>query len=200
MERFDESLAELHQTLDLDPLSPISNAVLAGMHFFARNYDLAIEQSAKSLDLDPNFWPALLFRAMAHEQKENYVHAEESLALGLEVSRRSSMMLAAMGHVCASAGKRQAAETVLGELCSPPSGRYVAPVYPALVAAGLGNRAFALDELERAVKERSGWLVFLRVDPRFDVLRGESRFEQILNRMADRTTRESSESAHRRAG
>ena len=53
MECFDESLAELQRTLELDPLSPISNAVLAGMHFFARHYDLALEQSAKSLDLDP---------------------------------------------------------------------------------------------------------------------------------------------------
>ncbi len=199
-ERFEESVAELHRTLELDPLSPISNAVLAGMHFFARRYDLAIEQSAKSLDLDPNFWPALMFRGMAFAQKKDYPHAEESLALGLEVSRRGSMMLAAVGHAYASAGKGESAEMVLGELCSPPPGRYVAPVYPALVAAGLGNRVLALDELERAVKERSGWLVFLKVDPRFDVLRTEARFQEIVEQMAERTTRESSGSAQKRAG
>jgi tetratricopeptide (TPR) repeat protein len=200
MERFDESLAELHQTLELDPLSPISNAVLAGMHFFARHYDLAIEQSAKSLDLDANFWPALLFRGMAYEQKEDYAHAEEALALGAEVSRRSSMLLSALGHVHAIAGKRSDAEKILEELQSPS--RYVAPVYLALVAAGLGDQPRALTELERGISERSGWLVFLRVDPRFDVLRADTRFQQILERQtsAGRAFRDSSESTHRRAG
>jgi eukaryotic-like serine/threonine-protein kinase len=76
----------------------------------------------------------------------------------------------------------------------------VAPVYPALVAAGLGDHELALDELERAVKERSGWLVFLRVDPRFDALRGDTRFQQIVDRMTVGTTRESSGTAQRRAG
>jgi tetratricopeptide (TPR) repeat protein len=200
MERYDESLAELQRTLELDPLSPISNAVLAGMHFFARHYDLAIEQSAKSLDLDPNFWPALMFRGMAFEQKKEYAQAEEALAMGLEVSRRSSMLLAAMGHAYATAGKSEDAKKILGELCSTP--RYVAPVYPALVAAGLGDQTFALDELERAITERSGWLVFLRVDPRFDPLRSDPRFALILEHMtqAGHTARDSSGSARRRVG
>lgn len=200
MERFDESVAELQRTLELDPLSPISNAVLAGMHFFARHYDLAIEQSGKSLDLDPNFWPALLFRGMAYEQKEEFALAEETLARGLEVSRRSSMMLAAMGHLCAITGKRGDADKILDELCNPATGRYVAPVYPGLVAAGLGEHPRAFDELERAIKGRSGWLVFLRVDPRFDVLRGDVRFQSILDRMVEGTARESSGFAQRRAG
>jgi len=201
MERYGESLEELHRTLELDPLSPISNAVLAGMHFFARHYEAAIEQSAKSLELDANFWPALLFRGMAYECQKEFALAEEALGRGLDGSRRSSMMLAAIGHAYVSAGKRELAEKILGELCSPPVSRYVAPVYPAIVAAGLGQRAMAFDELERAVTERSGWLVFLRVDPRFDVLREDQRFQQILERMAapaERTTYESSGSSHRR--
>jgi len=192
-------VAELHRTLELDPLSPISNAVLAGMHFFARHYDLAIEQSGKSLDLDPNFWPALLFRGMAYEQKEEFAQSEETLARRLEVSRRSSMTLAAVGHLCAITGKSEDAGKILGELCNPATGRYVAPVYPALVEAGLSENARALGELGRAVKERSGWLVFLRVDPRFDLLRGEARFQQIVERMRDGPTRESYGSAQRRA-
>jgi serine/threonine-protein kinase len=197
MERFDESLAELHQTLELDPLSPISNAVLAGMHFFARHHDLAIEQSAKSLDLDANFWPALLFRGMAYEQKKDYAHAEETLALGAEVSRRSSMLLSALGHAHASSGNRRDAERILEELHSPS--RYVAPVYLALVAAGLGDHSRALAELERGISERSGWMVFLRVDPRFDALRSNSGFQKIVDGMARAvgSTRESSESSRR---
>jgi eukaryotic-like serine/threonine-protein kinase len=202
MERYDESVAELQRTLELDPLSPISHAVFAGMHFFARRYDAAIEQSAKSLELDQNFWPALLFRGMAYEQRKDFVHAEETLAQGLEVSRRSSMLLAAAGHAYASAGQREAAEKILSELGAPPASRYVAPVYRAIVAAGLEDHMLAFDELERAVKERSGWLVFLRVDPRFDVLRQEPRFQQIVDGMAKfaETMRESSGSAQRRVG
>jgi serine/threonine-protein kinase len=113
------------------------------------------------------------------------------------------MMLAAAGHAYASSGKREAAEKILGELCCPPASRYVAPVYPALVAAGLGNEALAFDELDRAVKERSGWIVFLRVDPRFDCLRNSARFQQIVERtgiLADGSGRDSSGSTQRRAG
>ncbi|HKS73881.1 MAG TPA: protein kinase, partial [Terriglobales bacterium] len=133
MQRFEASLAELDQTLELDPLSPISNAVLAGMHFFARNYDAAIEQSGKSLELDLKFWPALLFRGMALEQRGDFALAVETLEQAVEVSGRSSMLLAAAGHAYASAGEAAMAEKVLGELCSSPSRRYVAPVYPAIV-------------------------------------------------------------------
>ena len=69
------------------------------------------------------------------------------------------------------------------------------------MAAGLGNHALALDELERAMKERSGWLVFLRVDPRFDGLRSETRFQQVLEGMTNLSgTRDSSGSAQRKAG
>ncbi|HKS74116.1 MAG TPA: tetratricopeptide repeat protein, partial [Terriglobales bacterium] len=202
MERFEESLAELHQTLELDPLSPISNAVLAGMRLFARDYDAAVEHSSKSLELDPNFWPALMFRGMAYEQRKDFDLAEQTLAQGLEVSGRSSMLLAAVGHAYASAGKTTAAEKILSELGSSPAQRYVAPVYPAIVASGLGDFALALDELARAVKERSGWLVFLRVDPRFDVLRQDARFLDMLEEMArvPATTRDSSGSSQRRAG
>jgi serine/threonine protein kinase/Tfp pilus assembly protein PilF len=202
MERFEESVAELQRTLELDPLSPISNAVLAGMHFFARHYEAAIEQSGKSLELDQNFWPALLFRGMAYEQTKDFAQAEKTLSQALDVSRRSSMLLAAAGHAYASAGERGMAEKLLGELCSPPANHYVAPVYPAIVATGLGDLKLAFDELQRAVRERSGWLVFLRVDPRFDVLRGDARFQQILDDMArfSETVRDSSGSAQRRAG
>jgi hypothetical protein len=110
------------------------------------------------------------------------------------------MLLSALGHVHAIAGKRSDAENILEELQSPS--RYVAPVYLALVAAGLGDQPRALTELERGISERSGWLVFLRVDPRFDLLRVDTRFQQILERQtsAGRAFRDSSESTHRRAG
>lgn len=182
MERPEEAIAELQQALELDPLSPISNAVLAGTYYFARRYDEAIDQANQSLELEQNFWPALLFRGFSEEQKRDYDAAIRTLQLAVEVTRSSAATVAALGHCYAEAGRTEEARKLLSDLTLASQSRFVAPIYPALIATALGDEEAAMVELERAYDARAGWMVFLRVDARFDRLRGSRRFEQFLGK------------------
>ncbi len=92
-------------------------------------------------------------------------------------------MLGGLGHAYAVSGKRAEAQKVLAELKDLSKRRYVAPFDVALVYAGLGDKAQALEWLGKAYEDHSQWFVWIKVDPRFDTLRGEPRFQDLLRRM-----------------
>ncbi len=179
----EEAIAELKHAQELDPLSLITNAVLAGMYYFARQYDLAVNQCQKTLEIDGDFWPALYFLGMAYEQLGDYPQALAALQRGVTASRNGALMLGALGHAYAAAGKQEEAQKLLNELEERSRRRYVPPLNAAMIAIGLGACDAALAWLEKAYEDGSSWLVFLRVDPRFDPLRSDPRFEELSRRI-----------------
>jgi serine/threonine-protein kinase len=90
---------------------------------------------------------------------------------------------AALGHAYAVAGRRADAERVLEELQAKGRSGYVSSFDIATIHAGLGNRAQALDWLERAYEGRAAYFVFVNVDPRFDAFREDPRFRELVRRM-----------------
>lgn len=110
---------------------------------------------------------------------QSFAAFHEALAL----SGRSAEDVASLGFAYGAAGRTHEARAMLSELEALAALRYVPPVYFAAIHAGLGNTEEACDWLERGVEERSGWLVFLRVDPWWDGLRASRRFNRLLDRM-----------------
>ena len=178
-----ESLAALKRAQEFDPLSLTINAVLGGMFCFARKYDLSIEQCEKTLEMDSHFWPALKFLGISQLQMGNLREAEAVLERGVRDSEDNPMMVAALGHAYAIAGKPARAEELLANLNTRSPHGYVPSLCSAFIQMGLGNRDAAFSELEKAFEERSGWLIFLGVDPRFDLLRSDPRFHALLKRV-----------------
>ena len=88
-----------------------------------------------------------------------------------------------MGYVLAQTGQRAQAEALLGELVAQSRREYVSAVALATLYLGLGEISQALDWTERAYDERRGWLAYLKVNPLFDPLRGEPRFEALVKKM-----------------
>jgi hypothetical protein len=88
--------------------------------------------------------------------------------------------MAALGHVYAVAGRKGEARKILAELEELAKHRYVSPYDRATVYAGLGEKDQAITWLERAYQERSDGLVFLKVEPKFDGLRSDPRFVDLL--------------------
>jgi serine/threonine-protein kinase len=72
---------------------------------------------------------------------------------------------------------------VLADLTEIAATGYVSPVSFAIVHIGLGNTDIVLDYAERAYDERRGWLAYLTVNPLFDGLQGNPRFESLIDRM-----------------
>jgi tetratricopeptide (TPR) repeat protein len=181
MGRTEESFAEMRQALELDPISLIINSGLGLRFYNARRYDQAIEQLQKTLEMDPNFFHARFHLGQVYVQKGMYAEAIAELNKAVELSKDHA--LAALGYAYATAGQRGEARRVLAELQELSKRRYVSTVDVAVIHAGLGEKDQAFAWLEKAYQERAGKLVFVGIEPKFDSLRSDPRFHDLLRRM-----------------
>jgi TolB-like protein/DNA-binding winged helix-turn-helix (wHTH) protein/Flp pilus assembly protein TadD len=181
MGRHDEAIAAAQQARALDPVSPARTAALGLMLYRARRYDEAIAQCVKALELDPNFPNARWFKALAHEQRQEFQQAISDLENAVRLSR-APLYRALLGHAYALAGNRAKAMNVLAELRAESERTYVSPYDIALIYAGLGNRDAAFRWLEEAYRQRVTRIHELP-QPQFDMLRSDPRFADLMRRI-----------------
>jgi TolB-like protein/Tfp pilus assembly protein PilF len=181
--RTEESLQASKRCLELDPLDLVINVHMAWHYQFARQYGQAIEQCWKTSELHPNsFWPAYFF-GLAYEQQDHVDDALEQFRTAVSMSGNVTFATAALGHLYGIAGKSDEARVVYEELKTRAEHAYVPAYDIALVCTGLGWNDEALEYLARAHQERSGWITYLKVDPRLDPLRHDARFIDLLRRV-----------------
>jgi tetratricopeptide (TPR) repeat protein len=168
LNRHEEALAEIHRALELDPLSVPITASVGTVLFQARRYDAALEQVRKALEMDPGHPFAL--EQFGYLMLETGKHEEAVSAL-----KRSG--LSGVSRAYARAGRRGEA---LKSLDEQPRQR---PSDVALTYAALGDMERAFAWLEKAYSERDHAIIGAKGDPRFDVLRSEPRFHELLLRM-----------------
>jgi serine/threonine protein kinase/Tfp pilus assembly protein PilF len=178
-----EAVDAARHTQKLDPLSLIVNADLALVYYLARQYDLAIEQCRHTLELDPNFFPAHRYLGLAYEQKGMFEEAITELDQAARLSGGSAQMKATLAHGYAAAGSRNEALKILNGLEETAKQAYVSPYDIATVYNALGDPNQAFRWLDRALEERSGWLVYLKVNPILDNLHSDPRFKELLQRI-----------------
>jgi adenylate cyclase len=183
MGRFDDATAEMRAALELDPVSMAVNTGLGHVLYLARNFDAAIDQYRQALQLDPSFGPAHLWFGRPYLQKGLYAEAIAEIQQAVSSSGGSTISMAVLAHALASAGKKAEARQILGELLDRSRTRYLPSYWIALVFTGLGEIDETMAWLERAYEERSSWLVWINVEPRFDSLRSDPRFASLLRRM-----------------
>jgi len=180
--RTKESLAESKRALEIDPLNLVMNSHLVWHYLFARNYDQAIKQGRQTLDMGEDYW-AHLYLGLAYEQTKRYDEAIVEFKQAINISPASAESTAALGHAYAISGRRNEARQVVTELNESAQRRYVSLGYQAMIYIGLGDKDQALKWLQEAFDERAGWLVYLNVDSRYDGLRSDPRFKDLLRRM-----------------
>ena len=178
----DSALAEARHALELDPLSLTAHGDLGQIYFYSRQYDQAIEAYDKTLELDPNRYRVYLWLGLIYEQKRMY---DDAIAAFLKANTDevNTEVLASLGSAYALAGKRAEALNVLNELEKRSARHYVSPYNRSLLFLSLGEKDKAFEWLERAYDERAEWMIYLSVDPRFDSLRSEPKFRDILRRI-----------------
>ena len=176
----EEAIRELRQSQEIDPLSAMVNVGVAWGLYVARDFQGASEQSWKVLAMEPKFGAAQYTLGLAYEQMGLTEDAIVELRNARTCAGDQPAVLAALAHVHACAGETTEAAGILDELEKLSERRYVSPYWLALVHAGLGDRTRALALLDRAYAERDVWLIWLGVEPRFDSLRGEPRFQELL--------------------
>ncbi len=183
MERTDEALEEINRARELDPLSLIVEETVGWILYFAGQYDRAIEQYLKTLELDPSFFPAHEGLALALEQKKMFGEAVNAFDKAIAYSDGGTQLIAGRAHVYAVSGKKEVARRMVTHLKTLSKRRYVSPYEIGLVHAGLGETDRAFDWLEKAYLDRSTGLIWLKVEPRVNILRSDSRFKELLRRI-----------------
>jgi TolB-like protein/DNA-binding winged helix-turn-helix (wHTH) protein/Tfp pilus assembly protein PilF len=181
--RINEALAESKRALDLDVLSPVTNLHLGWHYVYSRQYDLAIDQLRKTLELDPSYGYAYWYMARAFEQQGKYSDALQALGKAQGLLKGNTAVAADIGHVYAVSGDKAAALKVLTQLSALPRGTYISPLEIALIYVGLGRKTDAFQWLDKAYVERSDLLIYVNVDPRFDSIRSDPRFQDLVRRV-----------------
>jgi eukaryotic-like serine/threonine-protein kinase len=181
--RPDESIAALRRARDAEPLSLIINARLGTMLYYARRYDEAVTQLRATFELEGGYW-------LAHRQLgETYLamgrhdeairELERAVALAPTATENALRLAAAHARV----GDRERATAVLRDAARGRPGEYVSPIELARVHLALGDRERAIAEISRGLADHSTNVILLGMDPMFDPLRGEPRFDAMLRRV-----------------
>ncbi len=182
MNRSAEAVAEIERARRLDPLSLLILSDAAWVYYCVRQYDRAIEESRKAIELDPNFWPGHAFLGLAYEKTGHFAEAVEEL----EKARRlddSPTIYELLGGAYAAWGKKEEAKKVLTELTERSSRRYVCPYEVATIYAGLGEKDAAFEWLDKAVEARADCVPWIKPDPKTDPLRSDPRYAALLRRI-----------------
>jgi len=181
--RHQEALAEAQKAVELDPLNLRTAALQAQFLLHAGKAADALAELQKTFEMDPNYWLAHLYTASAYIEKEMYPEAidEANKARSLYESPRSASFL---GFALARAGKTKEAMVELNGLLALSRKEYVSPYNIAMIYAGLGNADKAIDWLEKGIEVRDPRMTFLKVEPKWNSLRGDERFVSVMRQMA----------------
>ncbi|HEY1583946.1 MAG TPA: tetratricopeptide repeat protein [Chthoniobacterales bacterium] len=178
--RFDEAIAQGRRAVELDPLSLIINADLGGDYTIARRYDQAIAQLRRTLALDENF-------AYAHWNLGEALYLKGNLSAAIAEYQKAAALdddpeiLALLGRAYAETGQKEKALELLQKLKEIGGRQYVRNYVYTIIYTGLGDKKTAIDYLEKAREgSESPDTTWMKVDPLFDPLRSEPRFQALI--------------------
>jgi len=183
MGRMEEAIREAHRAMELDPLSAIAGTSLGIRYWYDGRLDEAIAEFNKTLEANPEFAVAHWGLAQCYRQKGDTVRELSELRRAVALSGNSAYMRAHLAFGLATSGDRERALAIQHELEVEGRERYASPYHVALIAAGLGDREAMMQALERVYADRSGWMVFLPVEPEFNAVRELPAFQQLLARV-----------------
>lgn len=181
--RHDEALVQAKRARELEPLSMIFHALEGQFLIHAGRADEGLVRLQKALELDPNFWIAHLFASSAYIEKGMFAEAADEARMAKDLSGGSSQSIAFGAYALAKSGKQAEARVMLEEVIKLSARRHVPPYHVALIHHGLGDRDETFASLEQAFAQRDLKLVFLKVEPKWNNLRGDSRFQDLMRRV-----------------
>ncbi len=183
MGRFSEARENLKIALELDPLSPLLNASMAYPSYFSRQYDQAILELQQAIELEPYFPLSYKILGDTYTEKQMYTEARIAYQKSISLIGPHPIQLAYVCRSLALAGDISEAENICRQLKTISETNYVSPTSFAVVYSGLGEKEKALDLLEEAYRDRCNNLVFVNIQPAFDILRATPRFARLIEMM-----------------
>ena len=178
--RFTDSLAACRRIVELDPVNPLMHAHVAWHFYMSRDFGEALAQSERVVRMEPGFHWGHFFAGWALERLGRGAEAVTALRRSVECSSNSPVMLAGLGHALAVFDERRDALRVARDLQRMRADKGLFAYELGVIHAALGDVDAAFKWLALAVEERSGWIAYLRVDPRLDHLHTDRRFTRLI--------------------
>ena len=180
--RTGEAIAQMKLAREADPLSKIINANVGWCYYIAHQNELAIKEGNQAIDFDPGFAWGYNVLGSAYVQQNRYGEAIAQLQKSVTITKRGAIELTLLAHAYGISGQPEKARQLLDELKGMSPKRFVPPEYLAMIYAGMGDKGQALDWLEKGYALRSMQAFFLP-DPRYDIVRAEPRFRDLMKRI-----------------
>jgi len=181
--RFEESRSAILRAKELDPLSIIVHANMSNYYQFGRDYDGALVQTRKALDMAPDAPIVLLFHGMTCWAKELHEEAAAGFKKLVDLTGGGPGFKGYLAYSYAKLGQKESALVILNELTVTSKSQPVPSFQFALVMLGLDRFEEALHWLEKSFEERGSWFPHIRHECLFDPLRGYPRFQDLVRRL-----------------
>ena len=181
--RHGEAISEIARARELDPVGLVTNALEGQIFSFAGRDDEALKILRNTIEMEPNFWLAHLFMTRIYLNREMYPEAIAAATKARDITHGNAEATATIGYAFGKSGRSEEARAILKEFEERMKIRYVPSYALAQVYYGLGENEKALELLEKAYNEKDALMVFLKVEPRWNILRGEPRFVELMRKM-----------------
>jgi adenylate cyclase len=183
LSRFDQAIAETKRAVELDPLSPIINNDHANPFYYARRYDEAVAQLKKAIDLDPAFFYSRQNLGLVLQAKGDLAGAIAEFEKARQLTG-DPLYVVLLAVAKTKMGDKNIAQQAFAELDKANRDRQGLAYDRALLYLGIGNKEEALRWLEQSYADRDGAnLSWINVEPMLDPLRGEPRFEALVQKV-----------------
>ncbi|MBI4429017.1 MAG: tetratricopeptide repeat protein, partial [Ignavibacteriales bacterium] len=179
--RPDESFRHVLRGLELDPVNGQMHIHLAWYYLITRHDDKLLETYRETIELFPDDPIIYAYLAQSYTRQGKYDLALVEAKKSVEKSRNNTNRVTMLAGVYASMGNEQEARGMLQKLSE--TSRYVSPLALASVYLALGDKSNAFKFLERAYEDRVAGMAYLKVDPGWDSLRSDPRFQDLVRRM-----------------
>ncbi len=179
--RTDEALSEIRQAQELDPLRVGLIGNEGNILYYARRYDEAISKMQDGLKPEPENAPARVYLGRAYTANGQYAKAIREFQIADKTDNETTNALIYSGQAYALSGKRGEASEILNQVKTTK--KYVSPAALAILYTALDDKEAAFKSLEQAYAERDPQLQFLKVEPGYDSLREDPRFQEWLRKV-----------------
>ncbi len=183
MGRVREAIAEARAGVELDPASPSIRRSLGWLYHFARDAGSGVEDLRRAIVMNPVSSETHLLLGQSLTWAGQFAEADIALREAISLDPEDTAALAAMGRLRVLQGRLTDGREMRDRMLSLAKHRYVSPSDLAKIHLALNDADAAFAMLERAYAERRGYLVYLRVEPLLDPIRGDPRFADLLARM-----------------
>jgi TolB-like protein/Tfp pilus assembly protein PilF len=180
--RLKESIKEIKLVQQLQPLSVYLRSGMGAILFWARQYDGALEKTLEALEMNPDFGTVHFVLGWIYEQKKMYNEAISEFKKAINILGYPYMG-PLLGHTYAISGNKMETEKIIAELNELSKQQYVSSYHRSAIYIALKDKDQAFELLEKAFENRDNWLVTIKIDPRFDSMRSDSRYIQLLKKL-----------------